>query len=357
MSRRFSNPAVRTRRGKAETFCRTPKCDTPTRDAAFVCDHCLDQLAEDLRSLRPSDGDRFELWRVARFAEIEKHVVGVAPVTVEWCPWPRPREIEPGLWESLQSVIAGERGIDYRTLGGGGASGSEKGAVATGIQLDEIATKRAAALRTVLRRLVVACMRLGVDHNAPAGWQPSAAGEVPAMAEWLSWRVAAIAFREDLAKFPDEIRRAVEQARWSVMPSRTKQDLGDCLVTDCTGRMLADRDADFSECDNCGSWVEAQLLRDALIRELEDRLVTAAEAARLSTYLGLRVDRDRARTLVNEWARRRRGLLLDPRVIDWTPGVCPWPPPTELRFRFGTVYDLLVQNEDQHNPTPARSNA
>src|SRR4051812_4897438 len=119
MSRR-ANPTRRP--GKTQNLC---GCGTPTKDAAFVCDRCIDTMAADLRELLPTTDD-------------------------------------PGLWVTLESVIAGERGIDYRTLGGGSG-----GSVATGIVLDENAVQRARKLRQVLTRLVMDCVARGVSHTGP----------------------------------------------------------------------------------------------------------------------------------------------------------------------------------------------
>lgn len=347
MSRRASSRATTrtSRRGKPETS--SCLCGNPTRDGLFVCDGCLDRLAKDLRSLLPAAGDRPEMLRKVHYRIVRRPIVGdvwcpwpmmLEDVGIMWCPWPRPREDEPGLWASLQSAIAGERGIDYRALGGGtGGSG------ATGLTLNEAGVHAATRLRKALRQLVITCMAAHVDHTAPADWAPRAAAEVPAMAEWLSWRVSGLATHPEVARHPKTIHDAIEAARRIVMPAPRHQQLGDCLVDGCDGHMTAEVEDDFATCDKCGSWVETQPLRDWLIDELEHRLVTAAEAANLSTYLALRFDREAVRKRVNLWAHR--GRLIDPRVIEWTPGLCPWPAPAELRFRFGDVYDLLLLHE------------
>lgn len=345
MSRRTSNPAVRRnqRGGHLADAGRRCLCDRPTRDAAFICDTCLDQLTADLTDLIPTAaittaGVRPELVHLGRVSVVylDGDRVGVA---TEWCPWPRPLEQDTGLWSALKSVIAGERGIDYRTLGG--ASG---GTVATGLVLNEIAVRRADELTATLRRVVRFCMDHRIQHHAPSGWRPNSASEVPAMAEWLSKRTTGLAHHPDAVTIPSEIRRAVENTRKIVMPDQALLDLGPCLVDGCDGRFTAGRDDTFTTCEICGAWLEARVLRDALISELEERLVTAAEAAHLSTYLALRSDRDRVRRRVNDWAHR--GRLVDPRVAPWQPGWCPLPAPRDLRFRFGDIYDLLIQLED-----------
>jgi hypothetical protein len=335
---------------RATVFC---KCGTPTRDGAFICDVCLDELAVGLHELLPSAGDRPDPVSAVRFTVLEQPIgaTDLADLVVEWCPLPRPTVTDPGLWASLHSVIAGERGIDYRALGGGSG-----GAVETGLVLDETAVQRASHLRKALRQLVIACMSARVEHTAPDGWAPRAAAEVPAMVEWLAWRVTGLAWNPVTAMAAHALIAGINDARTSVDIAPARQNLGPCVVEDCDGHYRPMRDETFATCSKCGCWVEAQLLRDWLIGELEESLVTAAEAAKLSTYLGLRAGRDRVRNLVKDWSHRRR--LIDPRVIDWTPGLCPWPAPTALRFRFGTVYDLLLDYEENfYANRPERSDA
>jgi hypothetical protein len=78
--------------------------------------------------------------------------------------------------------------------------------------------------------------------------------------------------------------------------------------------------------------VEARLLRDKLLAELDDRLCTAAEIARLSTYLGLQADRAKVRNRINVWAKRGR-------IVSETELT------TEPAYRFGIVWRLLVAHE------------
>lgn len=312
MSRRRRNPATG-RTGTRTRVARICQCGHPTRDGAYVCDCCLDGLASDLRELLPA---------------------GEAP----------------GLWADLGSVIAGERGVDYRALGGG-SGGSEE----TGIVLDEVASRRAANLRRVLRRLVVGCMANHVDHTAPAEWAPRAASEVPAMVEWLLWRIDAMAWHPEFATAPHHVQRAVDAARWSVMPAPFRQWLGACRIRGCDGAMFARRDDTFATCDRCDAYVEAAPLRDRLIGELEDRLCTAAQIAEL--YDPEPTERERIRKRINQWAHRGR-LLGWPRACTWTPGACAWPAPApgrnltgseDLVFRFGDAFDLLVQHDLKHD--------
>jgi hypothetical protein len=292
------------RRGKPKNLC---GCGSPTRDGAFVCARCIDSIGADLRELLPSDDD-------------------------------------PGLWASLESVLAGERGIDYRTLGG-----SSGGTVATGIVLDETAVKRATRVRRALVRLVIDCQSGNVKRAADAVTTATPdLGSVPSMARWLLWRVDGMAFHPAFTRAARELSRAVDQACFSVMPPPNRQWLGPCGMPDCVGSMFARRDEYFATCSRCDAWVEARERRNWLIAELEDRLCTAAEIADL--YDPDPAVRPAIRKRVNQWASR--GRLLDPRVFDWDPDAptCPWPAPRELRFRFGDAFDLLLAHDNDTNP-------
>lgn len=316
-------------------YCR---CGRPTRDQAFVCDDCLDGLAQDLRALVPTDRD-------------------------------------PGLWHDLWSVIAGERGIDYRALGGakGGSvalddAAEPVGAVETGIELNEAATRRAAQIETLIEGMVRECRRLKVSDSAPRGWRPRTR-DVPGAAQWLSWRVTAMANHRTLARFPGDLAKAVDAARTTVMPLPGRQWLGACQVPGCNGNLYARRDETYAFCNGCGAAFLAKEMRDWLVGALEDQLCTATEIA--EAYTPEPAEQRRVVNRVTQWAHRDQ-LLGWPRLCDWTPGLCPWPAPdlghnrrgnkrgAGLVFRFGDAFDLLIahdaiaSNDDQHDPATAR---
>lgn len=302
MSRRHSQRVtVGTRRRTSPAEC---SCGKPTRDGAYVCETCLDEMTRDLRDLIPTSADN------------------------------------PGLWGELRSALAGERGIDYRALGG--ASG---GSDATGLVIDELAVGRGRRAQKLLRSTVRACMAVGVEHKAPTGWTPQSVDSVPAMAEWLLWRVTGMAWHPEFAALPKDLGRAVDAIRTTVMPPPHRQWLGSCSLPLCRGSMFARRDETFATCNVCGSWVEAKALRDWLVSEIEDQLCTASEIADL--YDPDPSVRDRVRKRVNQWARR--GRLLDPRVMPWHADavLCPRPNPA-LVFRFGDAFDLLVAEDHAH---------
>jgi hypothetical protein len=257
------------------------------------------------------------------------------PAQIEWCVYPRPRQIVPGLWDELQATIVGERAIDYGGSTGGGSG--ERGVVLVGLVLPEVASDVAELLRLWLRHLVRLAVEYRLDHNAPPEWTsrfPQAS--VPGMAEWLAWRIDAMAWNPEVADAADNTRRLIGQATWVVNRPTARQQLGDCPVADCEGHLSAVPGSTFATCHlDRAHHVEAQPLRDRLLGDLNDRLHTAAEIARLTTYLGLRKNREQVRKQINQWAKRERIL---PRGTD---------DQGDPTFRFGDVKTLLLADESR----------
>jgi hypothetical protein len=309
----------------------TCECGRPTRDEAWVCEDCLNVLAESLRSLLPGRDTR--RGRVAQFQA--------------WCPFPAVvvAEETPGLWETLLSVVAGESGVDYRKVGG-----SSGGAKSTGLDLNERAARTARALEVSLRQLVVECMAARVAHTAPArpvpatGTARSRVRMVTDMAAWLLWRIDGMAWHPEVAPLVHAVNKAVEDAVWVVDRPPTRQQLGGCPVDGCHGTLSATPGATWARCSerDCGHRTEAQPLRDAVLVRLGSSLVTAAEFADLAVYLRDYADwtraRDTIRKRVNQWAARHRVV---PATGDGE----------TARFRFNELYALEAAHHDRGRTT------
>lgn len=187
----------------------------------------------------------------------------------------------------------------------------------------------AAGARARIRTHLVSYARmLGYSHMRLAGRRPEIL-----LAAWLTDH------RADLARHPDA-RYAVEDLRRHMVHAEQVIDnppapayLGACPVPGCDGGIYSRHGSDLAVCRVCGAAVPAAERRDALLAELDDRLVTAAEAARLCTYLGLRDSRERVRVRLNTWHKRGR---IKPEVTD-----------PEVRYRFGIVWRLLVAEEER----------
>ena len=171
-----------------------------------------------------------------------------------------------------------------------------------------------------------------LQHDLPAD-------NLPALSRWLLWRVDGLTLNEIGSDAVDEITSAVAHCHRVIDRPADRQYLGACEECD-DGRLYARPGGALARCDYCGTTVEAQKLRDRMLDELDDRLCTAAEIARLSTYLGLRADRETVRKRINQW--HKRGLLNE--VSSFS---------DEPTFRFGGVYAMLAKAEYGGEPAKA----
>jgi hypothetical protein len=228
----------------------------------------------------------------------------------------------PWLTEELEVTISRQKGVDYRGVGGSGSTERTLPVV-----------WGASEARTHLKALLVSwalfCASEGVRSSDPRPEMP--ADNLPALSRWLMWRVDGLMLNDIAPEAIDEITGAVAHCHRLIDRPADRQYLGDC--TGCgVGKLYARAGSEWARCDECGEGVQAQTLRDDLLAKLDDRLCTAAEIARLSTYLGLRADRDQVRKRINQWHLRGR--------LDVHPGVT-----DEVTFRFGEVYAMLATAE------------
>lgn len=130
-------------------------------------------------------------------------------------------------------------------------------------------------------------------------------------AAWLAYRISMIRLHPAGHEVIEGVTREFAGAHWIVDRPRAKQYLGDCKDherTDdlpiCPGSIYALDGKPEARCDVCGNWWDKDHLRGWLISQLEDRIMTASEIARISTYLGMDWSRDRIRKLMNQWHKR-----------------------------------------------------
>lgn len=259
------------------------RCGRPTRDEAFVCDQCTDSLARAL-------GD------------------------VAW------------LDEELDTTISKQKGLDYRKVGGG--KGGKKAA-----ERPLPASWGASEARTHLKALLVSwvlfCGAEKVRHQETSDALP--ADNLTALSRWLIWRVDGLGLLEIGLEAVDEITSAVAHCHRLIDRPAERQYLGTCPTCQ-SGRLYARAGSDWAICEECEASIEASKVREKLLTELDDRLCTAAEIARLSTYLGLKDDRETVRKRINQW--HKRGVLTEAASLS-----------DEPTFRFGKVYSMLVEAE------------
>ena len=104
-------------------------------------------------------------------------------------------------------------------------------------------------------------------------------------------------------------------------------DTEETLVEACPGEVYANDGEDVGHCDECGQGVTVVVWRANLEDRLSGHLATAAEIARLSTYLGLPASRETVRRKVLYWARHKR---IQPHTRE-----------PEPLYRYGDVRSLL----------------
>ena len=255
------------------------RCGRPTRDTLTVCDTCGDELARALGEV----------------------------------PW---------LDEQLDITITRTVGIDYRALGAAASSESPS-------PLNWTAAEARTHLRALLVSWIRFCSEESVRSSDPRDGLP--ADNLSAMSRWLMWRVDGLALNEIGPDAVEEISSAVAHCHRLVDRPAERQYLGACSVCP-EGRLYARPGGKQATCHACDAGLDADVVRRRLLDELDDRLCTAAEIARLSTYLGLKSGREQVRNRINQWHKRGR-IEAHPSFSEGT------------TFRFGTVYARLVADE------------
>lgn len=258
----------------------TCRCTRPTRDAAYFCDECA-------RSLSTALGD------------------------IAW------------LEDELDTTISRQAGVDYRTAGG--TRGSERPSpVSWG------ASEARTHLRSVLVAWVLFCDQEAVRHQSATAGLP--ADTITAMSRWLMWRVDGLALHDIGSEAVDEITDAVAKCHRLIDSRPPRQYLGQCEACD-QGRVYGTPGAQVAKCDTCGETIDADTVKRDLLAQLDDRLCTASEIAKLSTHLGLTAGREQVRKRVEYLARKdrivRHGALED-----------------VATYRFGEVYEHLMRDDN-----------
>lgn len=157
------------------------------------------------------------------------------------------------------------------------------------------------------------------------------ADTIASMCNYLSRMLRSIVAEQWAPEMFDEMLDLEKRLRRLVDRPASKVYLGACTVPLCAGSVYAKEGDETGRCDqdDCRTEYDTSLSRRGLESELDSQLLTAAEIARLSTYLGLKADRQKVRVRVNLWHSRGR-LAAAGRAEDGSP-----------RFRYGEVRGLL----------------
>ena len=169
------------------------------------------------------------------------------------------------------------------------------------------------------------------------------ADSIASLAAWLGSRVHGLAMLDIGPEAVDEITNAAAECHRIVFwKRRNRVYLGTCgaVETDedgndtepCPGEVYADEGEPVGFCDECGQGATVVVKRAALEDELDSRLYTAAEIARLSTFLGLDAPRDQVRKRVHYWHRHK---LIEQRATN---------DEGHPMFRYGEVRGMLYRD-------------
>lgn len=170
--------------------------------------------------------------------------------------------------------------------------------------------------RRALHGLLVSWVRLCAEEDVKGPQIAFPADSIPSLAAWLATRVHGLALHDAGPDAMDEITDAAAECHRIVFWKRKSRIyLGTCgkVTTDedgneydpCPGEVYADEDEPVGHCDLCREGATVVVKRSAMEAELDTRLYTAAEIARLSTFLGLDAPRDQVRKRVLYWHRHK----------------------------------------------------
>lgn len=174
-----------------------------------------------------------------------------------------------------------------------------------------------------------------------------------AMAAWLLRHINDIATHEAAADIHSEIIDTATSIRRVIDRPADRIYAGVCAAMfaeaspPCTEPLYAHPGAGVVRCIDCGTVHQIDKRREDMLRRLDDRLVTAAEFARLATYLieDFGRSREQTRKLVNQW--HKRGLL--ERHSDDRNG--------DPLFQFGQVKLLLARDQARRDQRDAEKQA
>lgn len=237
-------------------------CGKPTRDNAVLCDNCTDELDRALGNV-------------------------------------------PSVVEELDISITGQRSAPI-------VFGSPSATLS--LPWHEMAAEAMRELRTIL----VLWTRLCAEEGVGSGPTELPADNLPAISRWLMHKVAGLAHHDAGQDALDEITNAIAECERVIFwKRRSRTYLGPCgqrvedeegvvLMDACAGEVYAEEGAAVGACEDCKQGVTVVIRQSELNRQLDDRLCTAAELARLATILGLDAPRDAVRKKINYWHRHKR---------------------------------------------------
>lgn len=278
------------------TTCATG-CGRPTRDTLLLCEQCQWEIKQ---ALNPD------------------HELSI-----------------PALLDDLATTLTRQARINQRNGGGRSAE--------TPLPFHIRASDIAEHARSVLTGWV-----LVIAEDDPRNYP---ADTLLAMCAWLRSRTGHIATHDAAADIHAEITDTAARIQHVIDRPADRLYAGTCGTSfaeqhTCEEPLYAHPGATVVRCIDCGTVHEVEKRRTDMLQRLDDRLVTAAEFARLAAYLidDARRRREQTRKLINQW--HSRGLLTRHGSDDGEP-----------RFVFGEIKLLLAKDQARREQRDAERQA
>lgn len=294
----------------------TCRCGRPIHDTAYVCTGCAAQLRRHLEDVQHIAGDI--TLTVAKLAKVRRH--GAQDIEREW--------------------YRGEGALYPTPLIVDVDSGARHDAVATELVTwaRHIAETRGITLPSRRRRL--ACTHRSCAAVRKHKAQGPVCAPAPEPIHDLAVAASFVAFHLDWLRYRPEAEEA-----WPALLNACKALVrvvdtaaGEVIVGRCPCEhwLYAPEWAQTVKCFGCGTVYDVVSSREALREDLEDRVLTGAEIAKLAGYLGI-ADTKKARLMIKVWAqrgklnRRRRWIASRTEILE-----------SESIYRFGDALPLLM---------------
>lgn len=256
----------RTTKSNARSQAATCTCGKETRDHAYVCSDCLDEVTKALGNV----------------------------------PW---------IVEQLDISLIKARGIDYAALGSDHLAhvplahvdidddGDKLADAATTLPYYDAAAGGLANLRHCLAMWVRFCEEEQIRHQSPATGYPE--DTLQAMSVWLLWRVDGLAFNDLGPDVIAEITRAVGRCFAIIDRPAERRYAGPC---ECGRDLYSKPGAKITQCPACEKTYDVEAMQEWMRAGVSGRLVTAREGVTLLGRYGLPT----AQKTVDKWHERKR---------------------------------------------------
>ena len=236
------------------------RCGRPTRDEAYACDKCGDDLAKAL-------GD---------------------------VPW---------IDEQIDITITRQKGATY------------DGSSVAGAEVPSPVNWAASDAREHLRGILVLWVRLCAEEHVRSeyGNRGLPTDDLPAISRWLLWRVDGLLLHEAGCDAVDEITSAVAHCHRLIDRPPERHYVGPCKG--CKRDLYTPALQKAATCGLCGETTSTEDMQAQLTNELATRLVTAREGATLLSRFGLEtkqgtIDKWHERKLITEHGHNAKGHRL-----------------------------------------------